>query len=48
VWVILRDGTSGRTTYGASRQLVVPAPGPPHRGRAVFCAGATGQMANSV
>jgi uncharacterized protein (DUF1684 family) len=28
LWVILRDGTSGRTTYGASRQLVVPAPGP--------------------
>ncbi len=28
LWVLLRDGTSGTTTYEASRQLVVAAPGP--------------------
>ena len=27
LWVLLRDGTSGRTTYDACRQLLLPAPG---------------------
>ena len=26
LWFVLRDGTSGRTTAGGARQLVVPAP----------------------
>ena len=26
LWLVFRDGTSGRTTHGGARQLVVPAP----------------------